>query len=136
MTKLDTSDTTAVQERIRALEDLRYEAVLREDYDAFAAMAHPDLVYTHSNGERDSLYSYLEKCRTGAYRYHSIEHPITDILVVGAVAIVIGEMKADITASGVPKRLENTAIAVWVRDGGTWLLLAYQPTPKPAPSTA
>lgn len=40
-------------------------------------------------------------------------------------------MDAEITAGGVPKRLANNAIAVWVRTGDRWLLLAYQPTPDP-----
>jgi hypothetical protein len=136
MTSLDLATATEAKERIRRLEDLRYEAVLREDFDAFAALAHKDLVYTHSNGESDSLDSYIEKCRAGQYRYHSIDHPIKDILLVENVAVVIGEMIADIAVSGVPKRLENTAIAVWVLEAGSWLLLAFQPTPKPAPSEA
>lgn len=136
MSKQELANGTEVRERIRQLERLRYEAVLKEDYDAFAALAHKELVYTHSNGERDSLESYIEKCRAGKYRYHAIDHPIEDIIVVDNVAIVIGEMTADISVSGVPKRLENTAIAVWVNEAGTWQLLAYQPTPKPAPPVA
>lgn len=136
MSKQETVDETDVRERIRELEDLRYDAVLRQDYDAFALLAHKDLVYTHSNGERDTLASYIEKCRAGKYAYHAIEHPIENILVVDNVAVVIGEMTADISVSGEPKRLENTAIAVWVRENDAWQLLAYQPTPKPAPTAA
>jgi ketosteroid isomerase-like protein len=50
---------------------------------------------------------------------------------VGDTALVLGEMNADLTAGGVRKQLRNNALAVWVRDGGTWKLIGYQPTPRP-----
>jgi hypothetical protein len=40
-------------------------------------------------------------------------------------------MHADITAGGVRKTLANRSLAVWVRAGDHWLLLAYQPTVLP-----
>ena len=43
------------EQEILSLEDRRYEAVLRSDFDAFAELCHEDLVYAHSNGERDDL---------------------------------------------------------------------------------
>jgi ketosteroid isomerase-like protein len=40
---------------IRQLEDRRYAAIVRGDYDAFRELCHPDLAYTHSTGISDSL---------------------------------------------------------------------------------
>lgn len=131
---LSVTDVERTKALIRELEQRRYEAVVNEDFEAFSALCHPELVYTHSNGERDSLASYLEKCRGGHYAYHQIEHPIEDIVVIGDVVIVVGEMNADITAGGAAKRLENVSMAVWIRDGDAWKLLAYQPTPKSVPA--
>lgn len=128
---MTTETAAATDAEIQRLEQLRYEAVTNQDFESFNELCHADLIYTHSNGERDSLRSYLDKCRSGHYVYHRIDHPIEDIVVVGDVALVIGEMNADITVAGKPKRLENTSIAVWVREGGAWKFLAYQPTPKP-----
>lgn len=118
-------------EAITALERRRFDAMVNRDFDAFAAMAHPELMYTHSNAVTDTLESYLRKCRDGFYVYHSIDHPITEIVVHGDVALVLGEMNADLTAGGIRKQLNNASLAVWVRDGDSWLLIAYQPTPKP-----
>jgi ketosteroid isomerase-like protein len=115
---------------IIALEQRRYDAVVAGDFDTFVAVCHPDLIYTHSSGATDTLDSYVEKCRAGYYDYHAIDHPVTRIVLHGDVALVMGEMNADITAGGVCKQLRNSCLAVWVRDGGTWRLLAYQPTPK------
>jgi hypothetical protein len=39
-------------------------------------------------------------------------------------------MNADLTAGGTRKRLNNSSLAVWVRDGDTWQLIGYQPTVK------
>jgi ketosteroid isomerase-like protein len=125
---LPTETASLVDAEILDLERKRYEAVMKQDFTAFGAMCHPDLVYTHSNGERDSLDSYLHKCRTGHYVYHRIEHPVEKVVLVGDTAIVVGEMRADITAGGKDLHLDNNSLAVWVRAGGAWKLLAYQPT--------
>lgn len=119
---------------IREFEDRRYTAVVEGDFATFAALAHPELAYTHSDGTLDSLSSYLDKCASGFYVYHRIEHPIERIVVVGDSAVVIGEMHADLTAGGIHKRLANRCLAVWVREGEEWKLLAYQPTVIPDPA--
>ncbi|PKV97667.1 ketosteroid isomerase-like protein [Amycolatopsis echigonensis] len=127
-----TAGTAAdVEATIRDLEESRYAAVISGDIEAFSAHAHPDLAYTHSNGVTDTLDSYREKLRAGYYVYHRIDHPVDRILVSGDTAVVVGEMHADITAGGTRKTLANKALAVWVRENGRWLLLAYQPTVLP-----
>ncbi|MFD4441954.1 nuclear transport factor 2 family protein [Nocardia sp. NPDC058519] len=124
----DTLATAEIESTIRSLEDARYAAVVAGDIDGFAAFAHPELLYTHSNAVVDTLDSYLEKLRTGFYVYHRIDHPVHRIVVAGDTVLVSGEMRADITAGGVRKQLANSALAVWVRDGERWLLLGYGPT--------
>jgi ketosteroid isomerase-like protein len=127
-----TSDGTSVKdvEAITELERQRFDAVVAGDFDAFARVCDPDLMYTHSNGVTDSLESYLAKCRDGFYVYHHIDHPVTKIVIHGDVGLVLGEMNADLTAGDVRKSLRNSSIAVWVRDGETWKLIGYAPTPK------
>ena len=120
---------TPDEREVRRLEDLRYDALVRGDIDAFVACCHPDLMYTHSSGVTDTLDSYAEKLRTGYYVYHAIDHPITRIAIEGDTALVLGEMNADITAGGVEKRLHNLCLNVWVRPNGTWKFMAYHPTP-------
>ena len=109
---------------ITELERRRFAAVVAGDFDGFAALCHPDLIYTHSTGVTDDLESYLARCRDGYYVYHRVDHPITRIVVTGDVALVLGEMNADLTAGGVRKQLHNSALAVWVRQSGTWKLIA------------
>ncbi|GAA4427716.1 nuclear transport factor 2 family protein [Actinokineospora soli] len=121
----------AAKAEILELETRRYRAVVDAEFDAFRALCHPDLVYTHSDGSRDSVESYLAKCASGHYVYHRVDHPVDDVVLTGDTAVVVGQMNASITAGGTRKELANNAIAVWVRDDGAWRLLAYQPTPRP-----
>ena len=117
-------------EAIVELERLRYDAVVAGDFDAFAAVCHPDLIYTHSNGVTDTLAAYLEKCRSGYYVYHAVDYPVTKIVIVGDLALVLGEMNAELTSGGTRKQLRNSSLAVWVRVAEDWKLIAYQPTPQ------
>jgi ketosteroid isomerase-like protein len=116
---------------IRALEDSRYDALVRGDISAFVELTHPELAYTHSDGSVDTLDSYREKLESGYYVYHRVDHPIDRIVVEGDTALVVGEMHADITANGARKALANRALAVWVRVDGEWRFVAYQPTVVP-----
>ncbi len=123
------TEGTDTEAQIRALEDERYAAIVAGNFDAFAELAHPELVYTHSNGATDTVASYLDKCTSGFYVYHHIEHPIDFIRLVDDLTLVIGEMNASITAGGVAKELRNRCLAVWKETTKGWKLLAYQPTP-------
>jgi ketosteroid isomerase-like protein len=124
-------DRHSDEQHILSLEDLRYEAVLSSDFDAFAELCHEELVYAHSNGERDDLRGYVDKCRQGVYVYHRIDHPVDQVKILGDIALVLGEMQAELTIRGTRTELDNSALAVWIRVGTSWKLLAYQPTPKP-----
>ena len=70
---------------------------------------------------------------TSPYVYHSVTYPIDQVTVIGDVALVFGEMKADLPAGGRHRHLDNGTLAVWTRTGPTWRLLAFQPTVKPRP---
>ena len=125
------SDADQDVEVITELERRRFAAMVAGDFDDFAALCHPDLIYTHSTAVTDTLDSYLAKCRDGFFDYHRIDHPITKVVVAGDVGLVLGEMNADLTIGGTRKQLRNSSLAVWVRDGESWKLIGYQPTPKP-----
>lgn len=124
------ADTDKDVQAIRDLEDRRYAAVVKGDFDEFEALSHPDLIYTHSSGETDTLETYLTKCRSGFYVYHRIDHPIARIVIDGDVALVLGEMNAELNVNETRKQLRNSALAVWVRNADTWKLIGYQPTPR------
>ena len=125
-----TQKMSPAHEAIQDLEDQRYNAVLHQDYETLERLCHRNLVYGHTGGNRDSLETYLAKLRTGALRYHQIEHPVEDIVLLGDTALVFGQMNADLTVNGTDKTLNNSALAVWTKEHGIWKFVAYQPTPR------
>jgi hypothetical protein len=116
---------------ILSLEDKRYTAALQQDYRTLESLCHPELVYGHTAGNRDSRDTWLAKLRSGALRYHRIEHPVESVILLGDTALVSGAMNADLTVSGTTKTLSNSCLAVWTRITGAWKFIAYQPTPRP-----
>ena len=114
------------------LEDRRYQAMIDADLETMDRLCAEELSYAHSSGVRDTKQEYFEKVRSGYYDYHSIDHPVERVEVVGDTAIVAGRMTADLTVQGTRKTIDNLALAVWTKEGGEWRLLAYAPTPLPA----
>ena len=47
----------AITALIRSLESQRYLAMQRGDLETFYRLAHPELIYVHSNGVKDDLAS-------------------------------------------------------------------------------
>jgi hypothetical protein len=115
---------------IRELENQRFQAILERDYDSFRNLCHSGLHYMHSNGMTDNLESYIEKCEENFYQYQWIEHPIDKIEIINNCAFVFGEMQAELLINGIPKRLDNKTLSVWIKDEFSWKFYAFQPTTK------
>src|SRR5215217_8474985 len=117
---------------VLAAEDCRYQAMIDADLETMDRLCADQVSYAHSSGVRDTKQEYFAKVRSGYYDYHSVDHPVERVEVVGDTAIVVGRMTADLTVQGTRKTIDNLALAVWTKDGGQWRLLAYAPTPLPA----
>ena len=132
MTDTPEVDQQADAAALTALEDRRFAAMLAGDADALEPLLHDRLGYGHSNANRETKASLLEKIRGGVLDYSRIDHPISDILLSGDTAVVVGTMNASVLIAGNPVELNGSTISVWVRQGAGWQLLAFQPTPIPA----
>jgi ketosteroid isomerase-like protein len=111
---------------IERLEDERYAAMLANDIDALQRLLHPDLVYMHSSGVADSKVSYIAGLRDRVWDYSRIERGDQTVKLHGSLALVFNRLKIDLSVRGVPKSLDNRALAVWVADESSWQLLALQ----------
>lgn len=105
--------------------------MIDHDVETLDQLCAPELVYTHSRGERDTKESYLDRVRAGFVRYGHIDHPIEKIVVADDFALVWGEMHATAWIGDEQRILANSALAVWIRIEGRWRLAGYQPTPLP-----
>ena len=124
------TDDTDVKD-VLAAEDRRYQAMIDADLATLDALCADELSYAHSSGARDTKAEYFAKVRSGYYVYRQVDHPVERVAVVGDTALVVGRMTADLLVDGVPKTIDNLALAVWVRAGDRWRLLAYAPTQLP-----
>ena len=100
------------------LEDRRYQAMIDADLETMDRLCAEELSYAHSSGVRDTKQEYFEKVRSGYYDYHSVDHPVERVEVVGDTAIVAGRMTADLSVQGTRKTIDNLALAVWTKDDG------------------
>lgn len=125
-----TSDE-GVAGQIRALEDRRYLAVTAGDVATLDELFAADLVYTHSDATADSKQSYLEKLASGHFKYGPVSHPESGIVVHGDCALVFGDMRGEVRIAGALRVLNSRSLAVWVRAGEGWQLIAFQPTKYP-----
>ena len=125
------SDDHEVAGQVRAAEDRRYAAMIAGDVAALGELLSDQAVYTHSYGGRDSKQELLDKLSSGDLAYHSIEHPVTEVIVLGDAAVVLGEMHADVTSGGNDRHLASATIAVWGAQDGQWRMAAFQSTRLP-----
>jgi ketosteroid isomerase-like protein len=121
-----------VAKQISELEAVRYQAMTDGDVGTLAGLFAADLVYTHSDATTDSKQSYLDKLASGYFDYGVLEHPETSIVVRGDCALVLGDMRGQIKIDGQVRVLNSKSLAVWVREDGSWVLLAFQPTKYPS----
>ena len=103
--------------------------MLAGDSAALEQLLDEDLLYTHSDGARDSRDTYLEKVRQGHFVYHAIDHPVEKVIVSGDCAVVVGRMHASVSVAGGRRDINNASLAIYRRVATGWRLLAYQPTP-------
>ena len=125
------SQEQEVAGQVRAAEDRRYAAMVAADVVVLAELLSDRAVYTHSYGGRDTKQEFLDKLATGDLVYHRVEHPVTEVIVLGDAAVVLGEMHGDITSAGSPRHLASATTAVWGLEDGQWRMAAFQSTRLP-----
>jgi ketosteroid isomerase-like protein len=118
--------------QIRALEARRYQAMTDGDATTLDELLSADLVYAHSDATRDTKQSYLERIANGYFDYGPLTHSEEAIVLHGDCAIVTGDMRGEVQIAGKQRVLNSSALAVWVREGEKWVLLAFQPTKYPS----
>jgi ketosteroid isomerase-like protein len=118
---------------IARLEEERYAAMLAKDVKTLERLLDDELVYMHSSGVADTKESYLRGLREGVWDYQRIQRSEQTVKVSGDLALVFNRLAISIRIRGAQKELDNRALAVWLRRGGTWRLVALQSGAVPRP---
>lgn len=127
-----TAPSGSAQSEIWQLEQARRTAMLDANIPWFEANYAPELIYTHSNGLRDTREDVLRKFRTGDLRYLRAEFVDARFVISGDTAVVVGQQNLTVVRGGVPRELSSLYLTVWQRRNGAWRVLAMQATPLPA----
>ncbi|OWU83212.1 hypothetical protein ATO6_19770 [Oceanicola sp. 22II-s10i] len=106
----------------------RCRAMLEGDWELLADCLSERLVFYHASGTLDGRAALLDKLTSGAIRYRRITHQDETVQDLGDVALLHSRLTADITAGPREATVDNQTLSVWVNEGGTWRLAAYQPT--------
>jgi len=119
-------------ERIRVLEEQRYEAMLRPDIAALERLLDDELTYTHSSGVVDTKATYLAGVRDKVWEYKKISRENERVIVRGPCALVFCRLRIDLLVRGTPKKVDSNALAVWIEDGQQHRLVAVHSSPAAA----
>ena len=118
-------------ERIAALEDERYQAMIAGDIERLSRLLSDRLTYTHSTALTESKAEYLASVAKGVFRYRDIKVSERVIRDAGGAALVTGRIAIDVLIDGQPKLLQSRFLNVWIEEAGGWRMIAWQSTPIP-----
>jgi len=123
---------TSPSERIAALEEARYQAMIAGDLAGLGRFLSDRLTYTHSTALTESKAEYLASVGKGVFKYRDIKVSERQIREVAGAVLVTGRITIDILIDGQPKLLQSRFLNVWAEEGGEWRMVAWQSTPIPA----
>lgn len=111
---------------LEALEERRYAAMLAADLATLDELLHDEMIYSHSTGGMDSKQVYLAALRDKVSVYKRVVRDEQTVRVTGDVGLVFNHIQIEARHKGVDLYLDNRMLAVWLREGGVWRLLAIQ----------
>jgi hypothetical protein len=117
------------KEAIRDAEARRIRALLEGDRQALDDILDPDLTYTHTNGAVDRKIDLVEKVVSGIYMYRGFDVRNLQICTLGdGAGVATGEALMTIQVAQDPVSVLLRFTSVYVKQSGTWRLVAYQST--------
>jgi uncharacterized protein (TIGR02246 family) len=112
---------------VKAQEKLWASATVAGDEAALGQVLAEDLSYTHSNGDTDTKTAFINNLKSGARKYHKLDHESMDVRLYGNTAILTATAQVATSQKGgsvTPAHLRF--IHVWVLQNGRWQLVAHQ----------
>ena len=118
----ESADEAAVR---KAIDDLS-KAMLAADKAKLEALVADQLSYGHSAGRLETKKEFVDVIAGKKTTYKSITLNEPTVTVVGNNAIARHVFVVETETDGKPSQAKVGVMQVWVKDGGTWKLLARQ----------
>jgi hypothetical protein len=119
------------EKEILALEDERFAAMIGGDWKVVQALAHDQLLYTHSSAVTDTKASWLESMTSGKTKYKSASFTDRRVRMIGDAALVTGAAAIEAEINGQPRSLRLKFLNVWTKTPEGWKFVAWQSTSQP-----
>jgi|SRR5215469_9763504 len=114
-------------EAVKAEEKLWASATVKGDEARLGQVLADDLTYTHSNGDTDNKAAFINNLKTGARKYHKLDHESMDVRLYGNTAILTATAQVETSQKGGTTAAAHLRfIHVWVLQNGRWQLVAHQ----------
>ena len=86
-----------------------------------------DLTYTHSTGDTDTKAQFISNLKTGARKYHKVNHDSMEVRTYGNTAVLMATAQVETSQKGAaPTPAHLRFIHVWINQNGRWQLVAHQ----------
>ena len=118
----ESADEAAVK---KAVDDLS-KAMMAADKAALEALLSDQLSYGHSAGRLETKAIFMDVVAGKKTLYKSITLSEPTVAVAGNNAIARHTMAVETESDGKPGSAKVGVLQVWVKDGGSWKLLARQ----------
>ena len=112
---------------VKAAEKAWAAATAAGDESRLKELLADDLTYTHSNGETDTKAVFISNLKTGARKYHKVNHESMDVRLYGKTAVLSATARVETSQKGgTPNPAHLRFIHVWVIEKGRWQMVAHQ----------
>jgi ketosteroid isomerase-like protein len=112
---------------VKAAETAWAKATVAGDEATLKQVLAEDLTYTHSNGEIDTRAVFISNLKTGARKYHKVNHESMNVRLYGNTAVLMATAQVETSQKGGavnPAHLRF--IHVWILQNGRWQMVAHQ----------
>lgn len=107
----------------------RWQAMIQLDLPTLEAILHPDLIYTHSNGQVDTKASLLEKLQSEKIRYLTVSPFQREVRAFTDFGIITGTTQMQVQAGEQIITLRVVFTDVYIKADDRWQTIAWQSTP-------
>jgi ketosteroid isomerase-like protein len=107
----------------------RSAALVARDADALRALHHPDLRWTTHRGEVRNRDAYIAGNTEGDLVWRAQRLDDLDVAIVGDTAVLTALVHDEFERAGAPGAHDMRLTLTWVREAGTWRVLAGRAGP-------
>lgn len=117
---------------VKAVELLK-QGMLDGNREVLERVTHENLTYGHSSGLTEDKKTFVEALASGNSDFLSIEISDQQVKVTGNTATVRHKLSGEMSIAGKQSSINLSVLLVFVKEKGTWKLLARQAVKIQAP---